>query len=133
MNECIRLGCIIIYDGLLCWSDIDDDTTYLLYEFIRIQENKYIRKSLLDNFGLNDRNLPSNQFETQQFSGNKTSKQRSYLNIEQFNSLKSGPQKSEKISPSRVSLKFKFNVYLFLFFIFFKVVKEYEGKKRCHL
>jgi len=36
-------GSLIINDGQVVWTDIDEETTLLLYDFIRLQESHYIR------------------------------------------------------------------------------------------
>ena len=41
-------GSLIINDGQVVWTDIDEDTTLLLYDFVRLQENAYIRKDYAD-------------------------------------------------------------------------------------
>ena len=37
-------GSLIVNDGQVVWTDIDEDTTFLLYDFVRLQENSHIRK-----------------------------------------------------------------------------------------
>lgn len=39
-------GCIIIHDGQVTWSDLDDETTFMIYDFIRLQEMTYLRAAL---------------------------------------------------------------------------------------
>lgn len=41
-------GSLIINDGQVVWTDIDEDTTLLLYDFVRLQENAHIRKDYAD-------------------------------------------------------------------------------------
>ena len=36
-------GSLVINDGQVVWTDIDEETTLLLYDFIRLQESHYIR------------------------------------------------------------------------------------------
>ena len=99
MYDCsVLLGRIILYDGLICWSDIDDHTTNLIYDFIRIQETKNIRKSLLDNFGT------EGDLEMAGVFTNKPSKRRT-LDLDAFAHAKSpgGSKQRDKISAARVS------------------------------
>lgn len=36
-------GCLILYDGQVVWSDLDDESTYTLYDFVRMQEGEKLR------------------------------------------------------------------------------------------
>lgn len=36
-------GCLVLYDGQVVWSDLPDESTYTLYEFLRMQETERLR------------------------------------------------------------------------------------------
>jgi hypothetical protein len=44
-------GSMIINDGQVVWTDIDEETTLLLYDFIRLQESNCIRNDYADYLG----------------------------------------------------------------------------------
>lgn len=39
-------GCLLLHDGGVAWSDLDDETTFGLFDFIRIKEHESVRASL---------------------------------------------------------------------------------------
>lgn len=51
---CFYTGSVIILDGQLLWSDLDADTTFLLYEYARLVDMERLRSSLLALSGSND-------------------------------------------------------------------------------
>lgn len=42
--------CIIINNGFVIWSDIDDETTFLIYEYIKLNEFAHLRNTLKHKF-----------------------------------------------------------------------------------
>ena len=41
-------GCVLLYDGQVAWSDLDENATFMLYEFVRMQEHQALRADLLE-------------------------------------------------------------------------------------
>ena len=109
-------GCIVLYDGVVCWSDIDDDTTYLLYEYIRIQESLCSRRELLGTF----------RQETE--SSSKHSKKSSFIEIDYFVNA-SKPIKSGGISAAKVYIKRLLDKFLTTC----TVAEEFQGASRGNI
>ena len=42
----ILRGCLLLHDGGVAWSDFDDETTFTIYEFLRLCEGDHVRSSL---------------------------------------------------------------------------------------
>ena len=42
-------GSLIINDEQVVWNDIDENTTLLLYDFVRLQENAWKEPDLFEN------------------------------------------------------------------------------------
>ena len=42
--------CIVISNGFVIWSDIDDETTFLIYEYIKLHEFAHLRQTLKNKF-----------------------------------------------------------------------------------
>ena len=49
--------CIIISNGFVIWSDIDDETTFLIYEYIKLHDFAHLRHTLKNKF---DQKINSN-------------------------------------------------------------------------
>ncbi len=42
------LGAVLVYDGQIAWSDLDEESTLILYEILRIQEHNTLRRDVLE-------------------------------------------------------------------------------------
>ena len=46
ISRSLLRGCLILHDGGVAWSDLDDETTFALFDYVRVKEHESVRGSL---------------------------------------------------------------------------------------
>jgi hypothetical protein len=74
------IGCLLLYDGQIAWSDLDDEATLCIYELLRLHEHDKLRKDVKQYTNLLSDNTTRNSNSNSNSNSSKHNRSRGYSN-----------------------------------------------------